>query len=200
MKISGYKLFVVISILVIVAALFVGVQKRNENEALKQLHLETQAKKENIIRLKAKVLDADYSWIKKVDALTSGGANLMTFQLEQLWITPKSILFLGEIEDIQKEEKGYRIYIKNSFHERIPFIELKLSISCSTDVTEGFLSYMESHKEDFESEKPVAVFANIISVLNEKKLINQNMEDVKVGFGKCLALLPSTDNYSFQID
>lgn len=200
MKISGFKLFVAISLLIIVAGVTIGVQKRNEEEARKQQHLAAQAKKETIIRLKAKELDADYSWLKKVDALTSGGTNLMTFQLEKLWIISKPILFLGEIEDIQREEKGYRIKIKNSFHEPIPFIELNLSISCPTDVTEGFLSYMESHKEEFDYEKPVAIFAKINSVVNEKKLINRNMEDAKLGVGKCLALLPSTDNYSFQIE
>ncbi len=200
MKISGFKIFVAISLLFIVAGVTIGIQKRNEEEARKQQHLAAQAKKETIIRLKAKELGADYSWVQKVDALTSGGANLMTFQLEKFWIISQPILFLGEIEDIQHEGKGYRIKIKNSFHEPIPFIELNLSISCPTDVTEGFLSYMESHNKEFEFEKPVAIFAQINSVLNEKKLINRNMEDIKVGFGKCLALLPSTDNYSFQID
>ena len=200
MKISGFKLFVAISLLIIVAGVTIGIQKRNEEATRKQQHLAAQANKETIIRLKAKDLDADYSWVKKVDALTSGGAKLMTFQLEQLWITPTSILFLGAIEDIQREEMGYRITIKNSFHEPIPFVQLNLSISCPTDVTEDFLSYMESHKEEFDYEKPVAIFAKINSVVNEKKLINQNLENVKLGIGKCLALLPSTENYSFQIE
>ena len=109
MKISGFKLFLAISLFVIVAGVTIGIQKRNEKEARNQQYLAAQAKKDAFIRLKAKELDADYTWIKKVDALTSGGANLMTFQLEQLWITPKPILFLGEIEDIQRERKGYNI-------------------------------------------------------------------------------------------
>ena len=200
MKISGFKLFIAIALIVIVAGGAVLLQKRNEKEARDQQYLAKQAKKESFIRLKAKELDADYSWIKKVDALTSGGANLMTFQLEQLWITPKPILFLGEIEDIQREGKGYNIKIKNSFHEPSLFFEINLSISCSAGLTEGFVRYMEEHKEEFDFEKPIAIITKISSVVTEKKLSDGKMSDVKVGIGQCVALLPSTDNYSFKID
>jgi hypothetical protein len=200
MKISGFKLFVAISLLIIVAGVTIGIQKRNEREARNQQYLAAQAKKDDFIRLKAKELDADYTWIKKVDALTSGGANLMTFQLEQLWITPKPILFLGEIEDIQREGKGYNIKIKNSLHEPSLFPEINLSISCPAEQTEGFVRYMEEHKDEFDFEKPIAIITKISSVVTEKKLSDGQMSDVKVGIGQCLALLPSTDNYSFKID
>ena len=200
MKISGFKLFLAISLFVIVAGVIIGIQKRNEKEARNQQYLAAQAKKDAFIRLKAKELDADYTWIKKVDALTSGGANLMTFQLEKLWITPKPILFLGEIEDIQREGKGYNIKIKNSFHEPSLFFEINLSISCPAGLTEGFVRYMEEHKEEYDFEKPIAIITKISSVVTEKKLSDGKMSDVKVGIGQCVALLPSTDNYSFKID
>ena len=200
MKISGFKLFVAISLLIIVAGVTIGIQKRNEREARNQQYLAAQAKKDAFIRLKAKELDADYTWIKKVDALTSGGANLMTFQLEQLWITPKPILFLGEIEDIQREGKGYNIKIKNSLHEPSLLPEINLSISCPAEQTEGFVRYMEEHKDEFDFEKPIAIITKISSVVTEKKLSDGKMSDVKVGIGQCVALLPSTDNYSFKID
>jgi hypothetical protein len=200
MKISGFKLFIVISLIVIVAGGAVLLQKRNEEEARNQQYLAAQAKKDSFIRLKAKELGADYSWLIKIATLTSGGANLMTFQLEQLWITPKPILFLGEIEDIQREENGYRFKVKNSFHEPSLFFEINLSISCQSDVTTDFLRYMEEHKDEFDFSKPIAVIAKINSVLTEKKLSDGNMSDVKVGVGQCLALLPSTENYSFQLD
>jgi len=199
MKISGYKLFIAISLIVIVAGGAVLLQKRNEAQARKQQYLVAQEKKDSFIRLKATELDADYSWMKKVDALTSGGANLMTFQLEQLWITSKPILFLGEIEDIQREGKGYNIKIKNSLHEPSLFFEINLSISCPAEITEGFVRYMEENKDEFDFIKPIAIITKISSVISEKKISEGKLNDVKVGIGQCLALLPSTDNYSFQI-
>jgi hypothetical protein len=200
MKISGFKLFIALALLTLVAGSVVLIQKRNEEEARNQQYLAAQAKKDAFIRMKAKELGADYSWVKKVDALTSGGANLLTFQLEQLWITPNPILLLGEIEDIQREGSGYKIKIKNSLHEPSLFFELNLSISCPAEITEGFVRYMEEHKDEFDFEKPIAVIAKINSVVNEKKLNDGKVDDVKVGIGQCLALMPSTDNYSFQLE
>ena len=59
---------------------------------------------------------------------------------------------------------------------------------------------MDEQKDEFDFSKPIAVIAKINSVATEKKLSDGNMSDVKVGVGQCLALIPSTENYSFQLN
>jgi hypothetical protein len=174
------------------------IEKKRIDEIERQKAIAVQVERDNSIKKRAKELDADYSWTKEVDKILEKNFVLLSYQLEKLWIIDKPILFLGEIIDVKREsESSYVFKIKKSLHEPVLVFNLELRISCENKTAKKFINYMDAHKTEFEFEKSIAVLAKINSIENETRIEDGTSNDVKIGIGNCVDLLPSTGNYEF---
>jgi len=199
MKISKFKIFMLIMAIGIVMGVIKLVEQKKEKElAAKQL-IAIQTQKDEVIRKKAIELNANYSWIQKLDSLSNNSVYLLSYQIEEVWVIKEPILFFGEILDIKQEGNGYKLQISKSMHEPVLMTNLEIKITCNKNTTEKFVNYMKLNKKEFDFEKPIAVIAKILSVASEKNIVNGETVDTKIGIGECLELMPSTKNYLFQI-
>jgi len=198
MKISKFNILIFSLVIVIAVGVYKIIEKKRIDEIERQKAIAVQVERDNSIKKRAKELDADYSWTKEVDKILEKNFVLLSYQLEKLWIIDKPILFLGEIIDVKREsESSYVFKIKKSLHEPVLVFNLELRISCENKTAKKFINYMDAHKTEFEFEKSIAVLAKINSIENETRIEDGTSNDVKIGIGNCVDLLPSTGNYEF---
>jgi hypothetical protein len=200
MKISVYKGLIFCFLLAIAAASYNLIEEKKNQAIEKQKMIAIQNERDAAIKKKAKELDADYSWVKKLEKILDGNVTLLSYQVEKLWLTDKPILFLGKIVDVKRNnDDSYTFNVKNSMRDELILAGLEINIKCDIRISERYLNYMDANKAEFEFEKPVAVFAKINSIESDIRVESGNSSDVKIGIGSCLELMPSTDNYFFAI-
>ena len=199
MKISSFKIFILIMLLVVMGLAYDLDRKKKEEELRNQERQQIQKFKDDSIRKRAIELGADYGWLKKLEEASNKNYNLMSYQIEEIFVINKPILFFGYIKDIKKSTNEYKLEIKRAKYG--PFIvgEIEFLITCGTQVTEKFIKYMEENRNEFFLLKSVAVIAKLDSVIAEKRVKEGIDTEAKIVLGNCLDLIPSTENYLFKL-
>ena len=174
-------------------------KKKKEDELKNKKIQQIQKIKEDAIRKRAIELRADYGWLNKLEEASNKDFNLMSYQIEEIFVINKPILFFGYIKDIKKSANEYKLEIKRAMYG--PFIvgEIEFQITCGNQVTEKFIKYMEENKDEFFVLKTVAVIAKLDSVITERRVEDGKDTEAKIVLGNCLDLIPSTENYSFKL-
>ena len=199
MKISGFKIFILIMLLVIVGMVFELDKRKKEDEVKNQKIQQIQKIKEDFIRKRAIELGADYGWLNKLEEASNKDFNLMSYQIEEIFVINKPILFFGYIKDIKKSTNEYKLEIKRAMYGPFIVSEIEFQITCGNQVTEKFIKYMEENKDEFFVLKTVAVIAKFDSVVTERRVEDGKDTEAKIVLGNCLDLIPSTENYSFKL-
>jgi hypothetical protein len=199
MKISGFQIFILVMLIGIVSGSIVLIERKKEKDIAAKKLITIQLQKDEDIRKKAIELNANYSWTQKLESASNASINLLSYQVEKAWLIQQPILFVGEIQDIKQDGNGYKLQISKSMHDPVLMTNLEIRINCNKPITEKFLDYMNLNKKKFDFEKPIAVIAKINSVTSEKNMLNGTSEEIKIGIGECLELMPSTDNLSFHL-
>lgn len=126
---------------------------------------------------------------------------IMTIELENLWIGPNPILFIGSIQDVSTlDEESYRLLIRRTVFDNtnlILFTEIGLELKCSKHMIDSFLSIYPQLFSSFEFMNSVAIVAKIDHIKTEFFKDNEgNKEEIKVGVGDCLDIV-YTDRVQF---
>jgi len=123
---------------------------------------------------------------------------ILTVELERLWLTERLILFIGAIKDVVTADKeNYRMEIERSLFSSLePMFgtELQLTLQCSKQKVDLFLTEHPNLFKDFGVKNGVAVVADIDEI--DTKLVSGaegERKEIRVGKGKCIDMLYTGD-------
>ena len=189
------KKFLWILLAVIVSGLLI---KKCINDNVK-VKAEEEAKEE-VIRVKTseitnmvEVWDADYDWVKKLshgEKIRIG--NILTVDLEAVWLQDRPILFHGLITDISTyNEDLYVVTMKRGFGGKVYFTqEFKLLLLVEKAKIDQIRNSHPDIIEDFMVSNNIASIVSISSIDSETILNSDgDKEDIKIGKGRLLDLV-----------
>lgn len=123
---------------------------------------------------------------------------ILTIELERLWLTERPILFIGAIKDVVTIDKeNYRIEIERRLFSSLEHMfgtELQLTLQCSKQKVDLFLTEHPNLFKDFGFKNGVAVVADIDEI--DTKLVSGTegeRQEIKVGKGKCIDMIYTGD-------
>lgn len=119
---------------------------------------------------------------------------ILTIELERVWVQPRPILFVGELQDIRgRSPSHYEVVIRHGFNSPMSYpisSHLVLTLKCDKGLVDAFLSAKQSLADAHPVADGVAVVAQIEHVKSGDK---KSDEDEKIGVGTCVGLLPIGD-------
>lgn len=184
---------------VLVAIAILGYLANNyiENKARQEAERATALERESAINAAvAKMVtstNAKDDWderLSKGERIRLG--NILTVELEKLWIGDRPILFDGSIDDISTiDENKYRVIIsRNIFSSPMFLIDLSLDLQCDRAMIDPIL---KSHPELFEDlglNNRVAVVAKINSIRTDYRTDEEGEKNEKrIGQGSCVDIV-----------
>ena len=196
------KRAIAIILIVLIGGYFIN--KYFENKARKEAERAEAKRIEETIRASVSEMvrrtNAIDTWEK---VLTKGRFRLeriLTIELERLWLAGRPILFIGAIKDVVTVDKeNYRIEIERSLFsglglEHMFMTELQLTLQCSKQKVDLFLTEHPNLFKDFGFKNGVAVVADINEI--DTKLISSaegERQEIKIGKGKCIDMIYTGD-------
>ena len=189
----GWGLFIVI------AALGYNTYTDNSRKAAATAtaeRLKDEAIEKNILSLISKT-NANYQWINE---LGNRGFDtpLLTADLQKMWIQKNPIFFIGRIEDVSiKNSEEYLLKVKYSSLDILTLdANLELDLLCKKELVDELLARHKEVIQSFGLGDSIAVIADITSVESIKTKVASSEgekevlmdKNVKIGFGKCVAL------------
>jgi hypothetical protein len=133
---------------------------KTEQERVQKLRESTRA----AINKTVSNFDAISNWDEKLSEIV-GDREILTMELQQLWLTGRPILFMGSVEDVAKNEDDqdtYSISMFYAFNNKFDFrSRLVLSLRCQKILLDAFL---KQHPKVLSGESDIAVIANINKV------------------------------------
>lgn len=117
---------------------------------------------------------------------------ILTIELEQVWLKPQPILFLGAVKDISTfDETRYEVLFEQNilFNSRYFFTELQLSLKADKSLVDKFLKDHPNLLKDFGMNNNVAWIAKINSIETKNILSDDGTpEEVKIGNGELVEI------------
>ncbi|MBW2662701.1 MAG: hypothetical protein JRD93_12095 [Deltaproteobacteria bacterium] len=128
-----------------------------------------------------------FDWVKEIEGRKEFGIQILTVELEQLWLTDRPTLFIGTIKDISTfNQQYYMIKIKIVGH--VIRGNYELALKCSKQKVNSLLKEHPDLTEGMVS--GVAVVANIDKI---KTVIvpgyDGGKEDLRIGEGKSIDMV-----------
>ncbi len=187
---------------ILIAIAILGYLANNyfENRAREEAKRVAALEKENAIKAAvakmATSTNAKDDWDEK---LSKGEmyrlANILTVELEELWIGDRPILFAGSIDDISTiDENKYRVIISrnifSSLKRHMFSTDLLLDLQCDRAMVDPII---KSHPELFKDlgwNKGVAVVAKINSIRTDYRMDEEGgKREIRIGQGSCVDIV-----------
>jgi hypothetical protein len=147
---------------------------RAENERKKQL-------RDSEIALMVNEHNADDSWEGKLGSGRQNiGRQILTMDLEKLWLVNKPIMFKGCIEDISSYDRNnYRIKLSG-----LPRLDTQLALDVISPkhIIDSFLA---AHPKEPRFSAVVAVIAKIDRIETMHINTDEGKKEIKIGIGQC---------------
>lgn len=188
MQLSLIKIILIVTILL-------GIYSCVQSTINEKISEEKLRNEKNHIKLEVKeIVDndlADIGWEKKLSqGLAARVAPLMTLEIQQVWLTGKPILFVGEVDDIYKSEKNeFHIKVSHFYATGITFLgsDLKVDLACNSDEVVSILNNVKMNFGNIGAGVAVTALIDHIDFSERKDNEGSNIP-IHTGIGKCLSL------------
>lgn len=153
-------------------------RRRAENEAAQKVR--------SLIEIHEAVTD----WEKAIE----NSRRILSFQLEQHWLGPRPILFVGTIHDIYSDRTGeYVVLIDRELFgiSRAIFLtDIRLKLSAEKEIVEKLIDANYDSITERNRRNKVAVIASLDRVITEETLTSDGQSnEMRVGIGKLLEIV-----------
>ena len=113
---------------------------------------------------------------------------IMTYELENLWLTEKPILFIGSIEDISNlDDDYYSVQIDKSWYGSSFLLgaDLQLKLKCKKEIVDGVIKMSNGAVLEWGA---VAVIGKIQEIQSVTTVVDYIESVVRIGKGDCMAM------------
>lgn len=170
------------------------IEQRAEDKAERQEAERIEGERRNKLARMVSNTHAVDDWVQVLGRGEKLRFKIMTYELEQCWLSDRPILFMGSIDDIASTGKGYyEVIVKREFInslDTIFFTQLSLRLKCEKDLIDEMLRTHPELLSGFGFNNSVAVVAKIHKIVSG--FINSEdgkREEIKSGIGDCVDIM-----------
>ncbi len=190
------KRIAAIAVTLVVLGFFVNgfLETRTKEQAAKAEHARFERETIDAVNALVARTNAVRGWETALGPDEARMSPILTIALERVWVQPRPILFLGELQDIRGQASShYEVQIGSGLTSPINYpigSHLVLTLKCDKMLVDAFMSAKQSLAQSGAVADGVAVVAQIEQVKSGDK---KSDVDEKIGIGTCVGLLPLGD-------